>query len=66
MSRASKRQEKYEKAKIDTKKAAEQDQEQKDALIKKMQQKGGAGKLSKKELELTKRIGEGEGKGNEG
>lgn len=59
-----KEQEKFEKAKDATAKAAAADQAAKDALVAKVNQKGGAGKLSKKELDLAKRMGEGEGKGN--
>lgn len=66
MNREAKRQEKYEKAKAAAEKAAAKDQADKDALVEKMKTKGGAGKLSKKELNLAKRTGEGEGKGNEG
>ena len=51
---------------IAKKKAAEEankrDQAAKEALQIKMAQKGGAGKLSKKELELAKRMGDNEGK----
>lgn len=64
MSREAKRQEKYEKAKAAAEKASAKDQAAKDALVAKVNQKGGAGKLTKKELDLAKRMGEGEGKGN--
>lgn len=53
---------KYQEAKAKTQQAAAKDQAAKEALVEKMNQKGGAGKLTKKELDLAKRMGEGEGK----
>lgn len=55
---------KVEEAKDRTAKAVAKDQAAKDALVAKVNQKGGAGKLTKKELDLAKRMGEGEGKNN--
>lgn len=52
---------KYEKKKAAAEKAAAKDKADKEALQEKMSQKGGAGKLSKRELDLAKRMGEGEG-----
>lgn len=60
----SRKQEKYEAKKAAAEKAAAADQAAKDALVAKVNQKGGAGKLTKKELDLAKRMGEGEGKNN--
>lgn len=40
--------------------AAQQDEEAKRALIRKMSRKGGAGRLSRSELNLAKRMGLGE------
>lgn len=50
-----------ERNKAANKKAADADQAAKEALQEKMSQKGGAGKLSRKELNLAKRMGDGEG-----
>lgn len=58
--REAKRQEKFERAKIATNKAAEKDRAAKEALEKKVNQKGGAGKLTRAEIKLAKRTGEGE------
>lgn len=55
---------KVEEAKGRAAKAVAKDQAAKDALVEKVNQKGGAGKLTKKELDLAKRMGEGEGKNN--
>lgn len=60
----SRKQEKYDAKKAAAEKAAAADQTAKDALVAKVNQKGGAGKLTKKELDLAKRMGEGEGKNN--
>lgn len=57
----SRKDEKYEKAKEAAAKAAAADQAAKEALVEKVNQKGGAGKLTKDELKLAKRMGEGEG-----
>lgn len=55
------RQEKYDAKKAAAAKAAKKDQEDKEALVEKMNQKGGAGKLSRAEIKLAKRMGDGEG-----
>jgi hypothetical protein len=61
MGRADNRQEKYDKKKAAAEVAAAKDKAAKEALQEKMAVKGGAGKLSKEELKLAKRMGEGEG-----
>lgn len=55
------KEEKYQEKKAASERAAAKDQAAKEALVEKVNQKGGAGKLSKKELDLAKRMGEGEG-----
>ena len=63
MRRKAREQEKFERAKIATQKAAQKDKADKDALVQKMK---GGGKLTKEELKLAKRMDEGEGKDNDG
>lgn len=63
-SRAAKKQEKFEKAKIASEQAANKDQAAKEALAAKVNQKGGAGRLTKAECKLAERMGEGEGQKN--
>ena len=61
--REAKAQEKFERRKIASGKAAEVDKAAKDALVQKMK---GGGKLTRKELKLAERMDEGEGKDNDG
>lgn len=63
-SRAAKKQEKFEKAKIASEQAANKDQAAKEELAAKVNQKGGAGRLTKAERKLAERMGEGEGQKN--
>lgn len=60
----SRKQEKYEAKKAATAKAAAKDDAAKDALVAKVNQKGGAGKLTKEERKLADRMAPGEGKNN--
>ena len=52
----------YEEKKAAAAKAAEKDQKAKEALVEKVNQPGGAGKLSRKDIKLARRMGDGEGK----
>lgn len=51
----------YQKRLAASQKAAAQDEAAKKALVKKVNQKGGAGRLSRQEIARAKRMGEGEG-----
>lgn len=55
------RQEKFDRRKAAAEKAAEKDKQDKADLVKKVNQRGGAGKLSRKEIALARRMEEGEG-----
>ena len=60
----SRKQEKYDARKAAADKAAEKDKAAKEALVEKVNQKGGAGKLTKEELKLAERMAPGEGEKN--
>jgi hypothetical protein len=51
----------YERRRAASARASEKDAADKKALADKMTAKGGAGKLSRKEIKLAKRTGDGEG-----
>jgi hypothetical protein len=55
------KQERFARRKAATAKAAEKDAADKKALVAKVNQPGGAGKLSKKDLKLARRMEQGEG-----
>lgn len=52
----------YDEKKAAAEKAAKKDKEAKEALVEKVNQPGGAGKLTRKEIKLARRMGDGEGK----
>ena len=62
MGRREKQQAKYDRRQAAAGKAAEKDAKDKAALQRKASQAGGAGKLSRREIKLARRMGEGEGR----